>query len=719
MRELLHNRVARATGGAVLAYALWLVLDARLPRGLPPGILLLGTVFGSLYALNAMGLALVYRASRVVNFAQGELGSLCAVLGIMAFIHWSFPFFVAVAGALALCAALGLAMEVLVVRRFREAPRLTVAVVTIALAQVLAGASVVIPLLVKGGRPDRFAVPLTAKLTIFPVIFDANHLLTILIVPLVLVALALFLRFTDYGTAIRASADNVDRAGLLGVPTARLSAMVWMIAGLLSALAVMLRIPIVGFGSFTSVSGNGPSLLLFTLAAGVMGRMERLARIGFAAVGLGVIQEAAIWNYSNTTLVDQMLVVLIVVALLVQRDAFSRIRETGISSWKSLREIRRVPAELRACAEVRWASVGIRVLVAGAALGVPLIASPSQVGAASLLLVYAVVAISLWVLTGWAGHISLGHWAVVGFGGATTAILYGRHGIDAVPAMLAGAVVGGGVCVLLGIPALRMRGPFVAVTTLAFAVTSYTYFLRERHLPWFVQERIERPKLLGRIPIETDVDVYYFALAVLLIVIVGVKGLRRSRTGRALIASRDNALAAEAVTLDTRRAQLTAFAISGAIAGLAGGVYVIHQKGLHTDAFSPDVSMLIFSMIVLGGLGSMSGAVLGAVYIRGAEFFLPNGWDLVASGAGILVLLLLLPEGLGGAVYAVRDRYLRSVARRRGIFVPSMLTDARQERAQTALSKGAFFGDGRAAGSGDAECRDSADKETIDLVGGL
>jgi len=718
VRGIVHSRVARAAGAAVLVYVVWLALDARLPRGLPPGILVLGTVFGSLYALNAIGLALVYRASRVVNFAQGELGSLCAVLGIMAFLHWSVPFFVAVAGALVACAGLGFAIEVLVIRRFREAPRLTVAVVTIALAQVLAGASVVIPLLVKGGRDARFAVPLKARLTIFPVIFDANHLMTIVVVPVVLVTLALFLRFTDYGTAIRASADNVDRAGLLGVPTARLSAMVWMIAGFLSALAVMLRVPIVGFGSFTSVSGNGPSLLLFTLAAGVMGRMERLGRIAVAAVCLGVIQEVAIWNYSNTTLVDQMLVVLIVIALLVQRDAFSRVRETGISSWKSLREISRVPTELRGYPEVRWASLGVRVLITGAALGVPLIASPSQVGAASLLLIYSIVAISLWVLTGWAGHISLGHWAVVGFGGATTAMLYGRHGIDAVPAMLAGAVVGGGVCVLLGIPALRMRGPFVAITTLAFAVTSFTYFLRARHLPWFVQEHIERPKLLGRIPVKTDVNVYYFALAVLVIVIVGVRGLRRSRTGRVLIASRDNALAAEAVTLSTRRAQLTAFAISGAIAGLAGGVYVIHQKGLHTDAFSPDVSMLIFSMIVLGGLGSMSGAVLGAVYIRGAEFFLPNGWDLVASGAGILVLLLLLPGGLGGAVYAVRDRYLRGVARRRGVFVATMVTDVRKERAETALTRGAFFEDAEATG-GDGEERSEGEPcEAAERVGG-
>lgn len=661
--------VARRAAVLVAVLGLWRVLDERLPRGLPPGILLLGTVFGSLYALNAIGLALVYRSSRVVNFAQGEFGSFGGVLAVMVFLHWRWPFFLAVAAGLLVSALLGLASEATVIRRFRNAPRLTLAVVTIAIAQVVAGASIVVPLLVESRSGRVFEAPFDASFTLFPVIFDADHILAIVVVPTVLGALALFLHRTDYGTAIRAAADNVDRAGLLGIPTALLSALVWMIAGLLSALAVLLRLPIVGFGSFASVSGSGSSLLLFTLAAAVMGRMERLPLIAFAAVTLGIVQEAAIWNYSNTTLVDALLVAVILVALLVQRDAFSRVRETGISSWRALREVRTVPPELRDLPEVRRLRRLIVAVVVAAALGIPLVASPSQVGAVSLLMVYAMVAISLWVLTGWAGHISLGHWALVGFGGATTAVLYGRHGVDAVVAMVAGAAVAGTVSVLLGIPALRIRGPFVAVTTLAFAVTSSTYFLRASHLPWFIEKRIDRPFLLGRIPVETDVQVYYFALVVLIGVAIGVRGLRRSRTGRALIAMRDNALAAEAVTLDTRHAHLSAFAIAGSIAGLAGGVYVIQQKGLHTDAFAPEVSMLVFSMIVLGGLGSMTGAVLGAVYIRGAEFFLPNGWELVASGVGVLALLLVLPEGLGGALYQLRDRYVARVARRRGITV--------------------------------------------------
>jgi branched-chain amino acid transport system permease protein len=106
-------------------------------------------------------------------------------------------------------------------------------------------------------------------------------------------------------------------------------------------------------------------------------------------------------------------------------------------------------------------------------------------------------------------------------------------------------------------------------------------------------------------------------------------------------------------------------------------VYIFHQRGLHTDAFGADVSVRLFSMVVIGGLGSLPGAVLGAMYVRGAEFFLHGGWSFVASGAGILVLLLFMPEGLGGVVYMVRDKYLRWVAVRRGLIVPSMVADVR------------------------------------------
>ena len=247
--------------------------------------------------------------------------------------------------------------------------------------------------------------------------------------------------------------------------------------------------------------------------------------------------------------------------------------------------------------------------------------------------IYAIVAISLLVLTGWAGHISLGQFALVGFGGATTAVLYGRHGWDFFLALPAGALVAARgrrahrpsrVAHPRAVPRgddARLRGDGGDLPPPAAV------------LP-VVHREADHPSR----PLRTDCrstqdwQQYYFCLAALIVVMLVVRNLRRSRTGRVIIAVRDNEMAAEAATMNATRVKLLAFGISGALAGFAGGLYVVNQQGVFSDAFSADVSLRLFSMVVIGGLGSMPGAVLGAVYVRGAEFFLPAAWELLASG---------------------------------------------------------------------------------------
>jgi branched-chain amino acid transport system permease protein len=668
---------ARIAISAVALIALWLLVDNGTSRGLPLGIVAVGAVFGGLYALLALGLLLVYRANRIINFAQAELGAVAAVLAIELVIKWNWNYFAAIGAGVVIAAATGALVNVTVVRRLHNAPRLILTVATIGVAQILNAMAILIPTWISGASAKQFTTPFEAKFTIDPVVFNGNYILVLIVVPVVMLALAGFIRFTDYGVAIRAAAENGDRANLLGIPVKRLSTVVWALAGLLSALAVILRVPLVGFASFQSVSGAGNALLLRTLAAAVLGRMENPRRVVAAAIGIGVFQEAASWQLRNTNVVDALLVLVILGGLLLQRDFFSRAAETGISTWRAIREVRPIPAELRGLPEVRYGLLAVRTALLAFALTLPLWAKSSQEQAAALVLIYAIVAISLLVLTGWAGHISLGQFALVGFGGATTAILYGRHGWDFLLALPVGALAAAVVAVIIGLPALRVKGMFLAVTTLAFAVTTETYLLQQRYFPWFIEKRIRRPALWGRLSLSTDWQQYYFCLAALIIVIFAVRNLRRSRTGRAIIAVRDNEVAAEAATMNPTRVKLLAFALSGALAGFAGGLYVVNQQGVFSDAFNADVSLRLFSMVVIGGLGSMPGAVLGAVYIRGAEFFLPSAWELLASGVGILALLLFVPEGLGGLLYRVRDSYLRWVARRRDIVVPSLVADVR------------------------------------------
>jgi len=686
----LRERARSIAIGVIGSLALWAIAAAVLTKGVPPGVVLRGIVSGLLYALTAMGIILVYRANRVINLSQAALGSVAAVIAIEFVLH-GLPYLVAVPLGLVIAALIGAGTERVIIRRFRNAPRLIVMVATIGLAQILTGISILIPVVWEGGlkgtKAVPFGTPFKTTFFVFPELFRGDHLAVLVAVPLVILVIGLFLRATDYGIGIRAAAENSSRAHLLGIPVLRLSTMVWSIAAVLSALTAILRVPLVGFVSFQDVSGGGFALILRTLAVAVIARMENLPRAVIGAIAIGVFENAAIWNLPRTTVVDAMLVVVILVALLVQRDFFSRAAETGISSWRAIREVRPIPAELRKLPEVRFGLRGLGVLLLVVAAAFPLWANTSQEEAASLVWIYAIVAISLLVLTGWAGHISLGQWAFAGFGGATASVLYGRHGWDIFPAALAGVVVASLVALLVGLPALRIRGPFLAVTTLAFAVTSATYFLEDRYFPWFIEKRIERPVLLNRLPLDRPWQMYLVCLVSLVGVAAGANALRRSHTGRILIAVRDNEIAAEASAINTTRAKLTAFVISGAIAGFAGVLYVVHENGLYTDSFNANVSMLLFSMVVIGGLGSLPGVVLGAAYIRGVQFFLPPEWALLASGAGILFLLLFLPEGLGGLLYAARDSYLRWVARRRGILVPSLVADRRVEEAEESQAR--------------------------------
>ena len=665
--------VLLAVGAFVLYYACDNVL---LPQGLPPGILINGLVSGSFYALVAIGIVLIYRANRVINFAQADIGAVAAVLAISFKLH-GMNYWVALVLGLIIAAAIGALINVAVIRRFRQAPRLIVAVATIGVAQILSGISLIIPLVWPANQSTGYTTPFEFRFTIFPVLFSGNHLVAMIVVPAVTAAVIAFLRYTDYGIVIRASAENGDRASLLGIPVPRLGTIVWALAALLSAVAVLLRVPILGFSSFVSVSGAGNALLLRTLAAAVIGRMDNMGRTVVAALAIGVFDQAASWQVPRTTIVDAMLVVIILGALLAQRGLFTRAAETGISTWRSIKEVRPVPEELRKLPEVAWTFRALKLSLVVFLVTFPLWAQPSKEGAMTLVLIYSMIAISLLILTGWAGHISLGQFALVGFGAAATSVLYGRHHWDFTLALVGGIVCSALVALVIGLPALRVRGPYLAVTTLAFAVTSSTFFLEDRYLPWFIEGDIVRPTLWSRLPLEENWQVYLLALAGFGITLWIARNLRYSHIGRVLIAVRDNEIQAEANTINAMRAKLMAFVISGAIAGFAGGIYVVVQRGLNTDSFGSEVSIQLFSMVVIGGLGSLPGAVLGAVYVRSAEFFLPPAYSFLATGFGILFLLLFLPEGLGGLMYRIRDAFLRKVANRRGILVPSLVADKR------------------------------------------
>ncbi len=657
---------------------LWVVLAQLLSKGLPAGIVLLGVIYGSLYALVAIGIVLVYRANRIINFAQAQLGVVAAVLAIELHVTYGIGYALAVAAGVGAAIAIGAAVSLLP-RHFRNSSRLILTVATIALAQALNGFAAIIPLWFcdPGKNPacltaathQSFNTPLTVHVTLSPVVFSGDDVVALGGALLLVVALTLFLRRSRYGVAIRAAATNADRATLLGIPVPRLDTIVWCLAAVLSAMAVLFRVPVLGFSGFTTVSGGGYDLLLRALVAAVIGRMESLPRTALAAIALGVYDALATWTFANTSFVDATLVVVIVVALLLQPNTYRRVSESLSSSWRTVTSVRPIPRALAGLPEVRWSIRGVRVLLLGSALLLPVVLTTSQTYLAALILIYAIVGLSLLVLTGWAGQISLGQFGFAGIGGATTAVLFQRHGWDFLLALAAGVLVGALVALVIGLPALRIPGPLLAVTTLAFGIAVSTYLLVPENLSWFVTTQVTRPTVLGADLLDQDWQIYYLCLLAFLVVLVAVRSLRRSRIGRALIATRDNEAAAEAATLNTTVMKLTAFVISGAIAGFAGVMFVIHQRGVNNGSFTADINVALFLMVVVGGAESLPGVVIGAIYIWGTQYYLHGGYTLIASGLGILVLLLVLPEGLGGLLYRLRDELLRVLARRKHVAV--------------------------------------------------
>ncbi|HEX2039062.1 MAG TPA: ABC transporter permease [Acidimicrobiales bacterium] len=674
--------------GSVLRVALAVLsvptfLNLLLGEHRPAGVLVNGAVVGALYGLIAVGVILVYRANRIVNFAQAGLGAVPAVAALLLITDHDWPYFAAIPVLVGGALLLGAVVEMAFIRRFAKAPRLILSVVTIGVAQLLAYVEFHTPLWLTGDTipPTEFPTPFSAfRFRMGNTHFKGDHLVTVLLVGALVVGLGLFFRLTRVGIGVRAAAENDERASLLGVPVRRLSTLVWMLAALLSAIGMFLRAPLVGLPMGTII---GPTILLYALAAAMVARMESLPVAFGAGMAIGALNAGMFYTTQSTVLGEAMLLPIILVALLVQRTRISRAEDTGVTTWRTVKEFRPIPAELRQVREVVWVRRAFAAVVALLAVFGPVLVGELYYNDAALVIVYAVIGVSLVVLTGWAGQISLGQFAFVGVGAAVAGGLAGDAGWDFFGALLVAGLVGAALAVVVGVPALRLPGLFLAVTTLAFAGAVRAFVLDRDYFGWLLPELnnvVYRPRLYGKFDTGNDLLFYYVCLAILVLFVVMARQLRNSRSGRVMIAVRTNARAAQAYGVNLPRTKLAAFAMSGFMAAVAGGLLAYQQGAVDSGTYGAVESIKVFAMAVVGGLTSLAGAIAGAVYLVG--FLRLPGLrdiqliDLLATGVGLMILLLFFPGGLAEIGFRMRDAFLRWVADRRGIHVPSLVADA-------------------------------------------
>ena len=637
-----------------------------------------GVVNGMVLGLLALGVVLVYRSTRVINLAVGNMGLPATGLMALLVINYDFSYWLALPIALMVGIAVGAMIERAVIRRLFEAPRVIVLVATIGIAQLMQAVLASYPDLERT-RGQRFPAPLTFIWDDVLGLRITGPKLTILVlVPLLAVGLSWFLNRTVFGQTVQASATNADLARLSGIDPKMVQLFVWTVAGLLATISLLLLSA--NRGSIGGLSNLGPNTMARALAAAVIAGMVSFPRALAAGVTIGVVQAHVQFVFINQGgLIDFLLFVVVAVAVAFQSRGSAD--EVGSFSFSARR--RPIPERLREIWWVRGLSTTALGLLLAIALVLPyLVTRPSRHLLYASILAFAICALSMTIVTGWAGQLSLGQMAFAGIGalfaagfnrGFTFGVGIGDRWelfsvtLPRVPyliSMLLAAGMAAATAALIGLGALRVKGLLLAVTTFAFAMAAQQYLYRRPMLNGGNSQSIPfRRGSLGPLDLASQRAYYYLCLGILVVLLVVVARLRRSGIGRSIIGVRENEYTAAAYTVNPTRTKLLAFSLAGGIAGLGGALLggLVQNIPYTERLFQITDSLRLVSIVVIGGLGTLMGPVVGALWVVGLPAFWPDNElvPLFTSSIGLLILLLYFPGGLIQITYSARDALLR------------------------------------------------------------
>jgi branched-chain amino acid transport system permease protein len=605
---------------------------------------LFGLMLGCVYAIAAMGLVLTYTVTGVFNFAHGAVGMMAAFTYYWLRVEHDLPTPVAVVLVVVVLAPVaGLAAERLL-RRFQGADFATSLVVTVALTVALLGVSQRLfapgearnmPYLFGDNRIEIASVPITY-----------DRIAQVIIAATVAFGLRFLLFGTPLGARMRAVVDDRELARLNGVRSTAVARISWMIGFCLAAL-----------GGVLFAGGQNLNAIVLTLlvlnayGAAMVGRLTNLPMTFVGALLLGLVQELTnvswLWPEGDVFLRLRLAVpgiFLVLAVLFVPSFRLSAGRVVG-------RDEPRIP------------SVG-RAAVAGAVL-VAVVAVLGQVGSGDVqttvlqALVTATVALSLVALTGLSGQVSLAQFLFVGVGAFVTGKYFGG---DSVLGMLLGGLVAAVTAVVVALPAVRLRGLHLALSTFGLALVGREVVLGDARVFGLSGISVGRPDVLG-ISTASDAAFATWCAVVFAVLAVGVVAVRRSWFGRQLTAIRDSELAAGTLGLQVRQAKVVCFALSGFIAGCSGALLGGQSGAVQGTTFDPVQSLVILLFAFVGGITSITGALLaGTVFAlltyTQSTFAELGGVVFIGVGAAA-VGLGRQPNGLAGVVLDVVDR-LRS-----------------------------------------------------------
>ena len=632
-------------------------------------LLLLGTIFGIGYALLGIGLVLAYRSSGFINFAHGATGLLAASAMSVVVNDYGVPYWLGFAGALAAAALLAAGIEAMLASKLAGAPKVLSMVATLGAGQalLLLALSFAKGGLGGGSFPQPPGFP-QFELTVF-VSQSATALLWLS--PVVVGGLYLFLQRSKYGLAVRGAAANPDAATLAGVDPRHMAALSWALAGALSAFAAMLILP---NQSTVTPDALGPDFIVRGLAVAALARFANFPVALAAGLGIGIVEQVLASNPDSTGWFEVALFLLILAGVALRvgsgRDQSER--------WASLTPSRRLPDAYRGV----WLIQHLGWVLGGAGAVAAALASVWITNRSAFLLstviAFATIGISVSFLTGLAGQLSLGQVAFAAIGaviGVRVAVDTGSLALG----LLCGGVTGAAASAAVGLPALRMQGLLLAVATLAFALATFSWLLRQ---DWaFGSGLSSRPVTVLGFELSNSRGFYYVALAVFVVVLATAATLRRSSFGRALVAVRDNEAAARVLQIAPWRLLVTAYAFAGFVAGAGGVLLAMNNTFVTRSIFTPSDSINVVAIAVIGGLSELTGPLLGAAYLIGIrEFFDLELSALAGLNAAWLILILEQPRGMHGLLDSTRRNLIDQIARFHGIDPDTVETPRRSRR---------------------------------------
>jgi ABC-type branched-subunit amino acid transport system ATPase component/branched-subunit amino acid ABC-type transport system permease component len=581
---------------------------------------LLGLGLGALYSLASQGLMVIYRGSGVVNFAQGAIGVTGAFVAWDLNVNAGLPYGLALILGVALSVAIGAVVHLAIMRPLRRAAPLARVVATLGVLIILQS----LVILHYGTSVINVGPVLpTGAWHIFGDVIVSDDRLILLGIAAVLTAILwLGYRYTRFGIATYATSENEIAAGALGLSSSNIALANWCLGSGLAGLAAILVAPIIQLQA-----SNMTTIVLASMAAALVANFRSFPIAFFAAMALGIAQ-TEVQRYVTVPGLAQSLPFLVIALILMISGRSLPLRDYFLQ---------RLPAVGTGRVNVRWLLISVAVIVFLIA-----IASSTWQQAFIVSFATALVLLSIVVVTGFTGQISLAQLVIAGFGAYVCGRLVGTQGWPFIPAVIAGVLGAAAAGALFALPALRTRGINFAIVTLGLGTAVELMVFNNGSLTGgFSGTRVSPPNLLGMSfdPILHPARYAFLALGTFVFAGLVVASVRRGRVGRRMIAVRTNERAAAALGIDVAQTKLYAFALAGGVAALGGILLAFQSATILYTQFTSFGSITSMLFAVIGGVGSALGAIVGAAALAPGSLGAQLG-DAIFGGIGEYIPLI-------------------------------------------------------------------------------